>query len=151
MGFSGEIFVLNKSNYLPLRSALFNLPCLTKSYLSTSSKVGISVEKNCKKYIFHHSKECIFSNKYFLTYFGFLIPFFKQSGIWSNCFRITENYEVTWNIQKQSPKVFYEKVILKNFSIFTGKCLRWSFFLMRLRVIKKRLHIGAFQWILLNF
>ena len=36
-------------------------------------------------------------------------------------------------IQKQPPKVFCEKGILKNFANFTGKHLRWSLFLIKPR------------------
>ena len=39
----------------------------------------------------------------------------------------------TMNNKKQSPEVFYKKAVFKNFSIFTGKYLRSSLFLMKLR------------------
>ena len=47
--------------------------------------------------------------------------------------------------QKQPPEVFYKKAVLKNFAIFTGKQLRWSFYLIK---------VGGtvvFLWILQNF
>ena len=34
-------------------------------------------------------------------------------------------------MQKQPPEVFYEKTILKIFSLFTGKHLCWSLFLIQ--------------------
>ena len=36
--------------------------------------------------------------------------------------------------RKQPPEVFYKKDFLKNFSIFTGKQLRWSLFSIKLHV-----------------
>ena len=59
--------------------------------------------------------------------------------IWSNC----EGRELLWlrlkvqigisvnqklAHQKQPPEVLYKKAVLKNFPIFTGKHLWWSFF-----------------------
>ena len=41
------------------------------------------------------------------------------------------------NIQKQPPKVFYKKAVLKNLEIFTGKHLCRSFFLIKLLYQKK--------------
>ena len=42
-------------------------------------------------------------------------------------------------------EVFYKKVVVKNFAIFTGKHLRWSHFLIkRLHFIKKRLQHRCF-------
>ena len=38
--------------------------------------------------------------------------------------------------QKQPPEVFYKKAVLKNFTIFTGKYLCWSFFLIKLQALK---------------
>ena len=53
-------------------------------------------------------------------------------------------------IQKQPPDVFYKKVVLKNFAIFTGKHLCWSFFWIELQTwrslnfINKRLYHKCF-------
>ena len=40
------------------------------------------------------------------------------------------------NCQKQPPVAFYKKVVLKNFAIFTGKHLRWGFFLTKLQAFR---------------
>ena len=39
---------------------------------------------------------------------------------------------VTMNNKKQPSEVFYKKAVLKNFSVFTGKCLCLSLLLMKL-------------------
>ena len=36
------------------------------------------------------------------------------------------------NNKKQPPEVFHKRTVLKSFSIFTGKCLCWSLFLLKL-------------------
>ena len=56
----------------------------------------------------------------------------------------------TMNNKKQSPEVFYKKVVLKNFSIFTGKYLCLSLFLIKLRTfgsnfVKKRFQHRCFS------
>ena len=38
--------------------------------------------------------------------------------------------------QKQPPKVFYKKAVLKNFAMFTGKHLCWTFFLVKLQTFR---------------
>ena len=40
-------------------------------------------------------------------------------------------YIVQYNQQKQPLGVFYKKAVPKNFAIFTGKNLCWSFFLIK--------------------
>ena len=44
------------------------------------------------------------------------------------------------NIQKQPPKVFYKRAVLKNLAIFTGKHLCWSLFLIKLLYQKRLQH-----------
>ena len=53
--------------------------------------------------------------------------------------------------QKQPPKVFYKKVIFKNFAIFTQKTSVLESFLIQLqawRPVKRGFNAGVFQWIL---
>ena len=51
---------------------------------------------------------------------------------------------------KQLPEVFYKKAVLKNFSIFTGKYLYLSLFLIKLgafrsaTLLKRDCNVGAF-------
>ena len=45
---------------------------------------------------------------------------------------------LTMNNKKHPPEVFYKKAALKNFSIFTGKRLCWSLFLIKLQVLAYR-------------
>ena len=42
----------------------------------------------------------------------------------------------TMNNKKQPPEVFYKKAVPKNFSIFTGKYLCSSLFLIKLQVFR---------------
>ena len=62
------------------------------------------------------------------------------------------NYSV---LQKQPPEMFYEKAVLKNFVIFTGKHLCWSLFLLKLQAFKSLLKRDSNPvvplWILRNF
>ena len=44
-------------------------------------------------------------------------------------------------LQKQPLEVFYKKVVLRNFAIFTGKHLCWSLFLIKLRAGGHTWHI----------
>ena len=39
-------------------------------------------------------------------------------------------------LQEQPPKVFYKKAVCKNFAIFIGKYLFWSFFLIKLQSLR---------------
>ena len=61
------------------------------------------------------------------------------------------------NNKKQSPYVFYKKVVPKNFSIFTRTYLCLSFFLIKLlnfrsaNLLKRDSNTGVFLWILQNF
>ena len=60
-----------------------------------------------------------------------------------------QNSKFTMNNKKQPPKMFYKKAILKNFSIFTGKCLCSSPFLIDLRAfrsVKKEIPMQEFFW-----
>ena len=41
-------------------------------------------------------------------------------------------------MQKQSPKEFYKKVVLKYFAIFTGKHLCWSLFITKKKRLQRR-------------
>ena len=41
-------------------------------------------------------------------------------------------------MQKQSPKEFYKKVVLKYFAIFTGKHLCWSLFITKKKILQRR-------------
>ena len=55
---------------------------------------------------------------------------FNRSEVFLLCFydaytSICENFII---LQKQPPKVFYKKCVLKNFAIFTGKHLCWTLF-----------------------
>ena len=59
--------------------------------------------------------------------------------------------------QKQQPEVFCKNDVLKDFTIFTEKCLCWSHFLIRLLksvafstadLFKKDSNTGVFLWIL---
>ena len=38
--------------------------------------------------------------------------------------------------KNQAPEVFYKKAVLKNFSVFTGKHLCWSLFLIKLQAFR---------------
>ena len=57
----------------------------------------------------------------------------------------------------QPQEVFYKKAVLKHFTIFIGKHLCWSLFLLKLQVwktailLKRDSNIGVFLWILQNF
>ena len=59
--------------------------------------------------------------------------------------------------KKQPPEVFYKKTVLKSFTIFSGKQLCWSLFLIKLKVfrsatsLKRDSNTGGFLWILRNF
>ena len=55
--------------------------------------------------------------------------------------------------QKQPPEGFCKKALLKNFTIFTEKHLRWSLFLIKLPVflLKRNSNTGVFLWMLRNF
>ena len=62
------------------------------------------------------------------------------------------------NLQPQKPApVFYEIAVLKHFSIFTGKHMCWSLFLIKLKswrpatLLKEDSNTLVFQWILQNF
>ena len=54
-------------------------------------------------------------------------------------------------------QIFFKIVVLKNFAIFTGKHSYWSFFFIKLQVIrpaallKRDSNTGVFLWILQNF
>ena len=73
------------------------------------------------------------------------------------CFKWDYN-EWDYNaIQKQWPKVFYKKAVLKNFAIFTGKHLCWSVFFIKWQnfspatLLKRDSNTGLFLWVLRNF
>ena len=61
------------------------------------------------------------------------------------------------NNKKQPPEVFHKRTVLKSFSIFTGKCLCWSLFLLKLltfssaTLLKRDSGAGVFLWILQKF
>ena len=61
------------------------------------------------------------------------------------------------SLQKQSPVLFYKKVVLKYFAIITEKHLFWGLFLIKLQafipatLLKRNSSTGAFLWILRNF
>ena len=60
--------------------------------------------------------------------------------------RLTDESAKTW-FQKKPPEMFYQKAVLKNVVIFTGKNLCWNFFLIKLQAcnfIKKRLQNRCF-------
>ena len=67
------------------------------------------------------------------------------------------NFILRLKNQRQSPEVFCEKGVLKNFAIFTGKHLCCSFFLIMLQgwtpatLLKRDSNNGVFLWILLSF
>ena len=52
--------------------------------------------------------------------------------------------------QKQPPKVFYKKAVLKSFAIFSGKHLCWGLF-RSATLLKRDSNTGSFLWILQNF
>ena len=60
------------------------------------------------------------------------------------------------HIQKQPLEVFCKKCVLKNFTLFTGKHLCWSLFLIKLQsfspstLLKRDSNTGVFLWILWN-
>ena len=63
----------------------------------------------------------------------------------------SQDVTVKLSIQKQPPKVFYNKSFFKNFAISTGKHLSWSLFLIKTcNFIKKRLQHRCFSWISRN-
>ena len=75
-------------------------------------------------------------------------------------FTAINKYCFKWDynpFQKQPPKVFYKKAVLKNFAIFTGKRLCLSLFLIKLQdsspafLLKRDSNTGLFLWILRNF
>ena len=45
-------------------------------------------------------------------------------------------------MQKQPPKGFYKKSVLKNFAIFTGKHMCWIFFLIKLQAFTAASNYG---------
>ena len=61
------------------------------------------------------------------------------------------------SLQKQSPVLFYKKVVLKYFAIITEKHLFWGFFLIKLQafspetLLKRNSNTAAFLWILRHF
>ena len=58
----------------------------------------------------------------------------------------SQDVTVKLSIQKQPPKVFYNKSFFKNFAISTGKHLSWSLFLIKAcNFIKKRLQHRCFS------
>ena len=70
---------------------------------------------------------CITALKYFLRRHATRYLFDQQVQL---------NFQKDWfpgkcfvkNLQKQPPKMFSKKIVLKNFAIFTGKDLCWSLF-----------------------
>ena len=58
------------------------------------------------------------------------------------------------SLQKQSPVLFYKKVVLKYFAIITEKYLFWGLFLIKLQpfspatLLKRNSNTAAFLWIL---
>ena len=64
------------------------------------------------------------------------------TGCWIICFSVL-------NLQKQSPEVFYERAVFKNFAIFTGRHLCWSSFLIKLQAWIPILK-NIYEWLLLN-
>ena len=64
------------------------------------------------------------------------------TGCWIICFSVL-------NLQKQSPEVFCERVVFKNFAIFTGRHLCWSSFLIKLQAWIPILK-NIYEWLLLN-
>ena len=68
--------------------------------------------------------------KWFLFEKLFSSPDIQTVNIDSN----KASVKISWYNQKQPPEVFYENCVLKKFSIFTGKHLCWSLFLIKLQV-----------------
>ena len=56
----------------------------------------------------------------------------KYSQQWKKYCELGLNF-IFESVQKQPTEVFYKKGVLKNFAIFTGKHLFWSFFLIKLQ------------------
>ena len=89
-------------------------------------------------------RNCFPIKKFFLLDFTSLIP-------------LALNFILRLKNQRQSPEVFCEKGVLKNFAIFTGKHLCCSFFLIKLQgwwpatLLKRDSNNGVFLWILLSF
>ena len=59
---------------------------------------------------------------------------FSIEGFFSECEQIRNIFPLRISLQKQPPKVFYKKSILKNFVKFTGKHQCQSVFLIKLQV-----------------
>ena len=81
--------------------------------------------------------ESIFFETYMGNVFCILCNFIVHFVIWCVLFyKLKYVRRFTWDydpFQKQPPKVFYKKAVLKNFAIFTGKHLCWSLFLINLQ------------------
>ena len=80
-----------------------------------------------------------------------------SSSSMSNPVGIDSNQFRSSIFQKQPPEAFYKKAVLKNFTIFTEKHLRWSLFLIKLQtfrpetLLKRESSTDDFLWILRNF
>ena len=85
----------------------------------------------------------------------FLCKFSKELYFWANTFEIYHIIFLVFYQHKQPSEVFCKKN-LKNFSIFTRKCLCWSFWLITLQAlrlqtwnfIKRDSNTVVFLWIL---
>ena len=54
--------------------------------------------------------------------------------------------------ETQPPEVFHKEAILKNFAVFTGKHLCWSFFFIKpVTLLKRDSNTGVLLWILWVF
>ena len=85
----------------------------------------------------------------------FLCKFSKELYFWANTFEIYHIIFLVFYQHKQPSEVFCKKN-LKNYSIFTRKCLCWSFWLITLQAlrlqtwnfIKRDSNTVVFLWIL---
>ena len=70
----------------------------------------------------------IIRNTYILYQITYYLYWYSLS-----IFKLLNNWCIRNNMQKQPPEVFYKKVVLKNFTKFTGKTCAEVFFLIKLQ------------------
>ena len=122
--------------YLYTYSFLIQVKCtICLRYFTRDSALGKQI---CKGFIVYEEILALYLSYLAVTFqvlaFKFLHSFFNlKASKFLPMFRFP-SVNHACKFQKHLPGVLYKKPVLKNFVIFTGKCLCWSLFLIKLQI-----------------
>ena len=119
-----------------------NLAFLSQRSLCTVCKSFIWVHLDCKKVTYDKLLNITFSNRIKLVGYNAALSVSEARKGWSR-----ENLHRSSHLRYS-----VKRDVLKNFGNFTGKCLCWSLFLIKLQtfspatILKEHIEAGVFLW-----